>query len=89
MGLASPLICLIPQHIASVSTPIDIGDLPAYKPSLPRKGHPGGTEMKARKATKHLRKSKKLEATKPLKSGKADFSNLSITKVLDKTSPTL
>ena len=89
MGLPSAPIRLIPQHIASVFTPIDIGDPPAYKPSLPRKGHSGGTEMKAKKATKRLRKSKKLEATKPLSTGKVPMSDLQIQKVLDKSSPTL
>jgi hypothetical protein len=45
--------------------------------------------MKSKKATKRLHKSKKLEATKPLSkgTGKVSTGDISIMKVLDKTSP--
>ncbi|HSY63420.1 MAG TPA: hypothetical protein VK829_02420 [Terriglobales bacterium] len=43
--------------------------------------------MKAKKSTKRLNKAKKLEATKPL--NKVSVSDISITKVVDKATPTM
>jgi hypothetical protein len=60
---------------------MDNGAPLAYKPSSARLAGDTveeETAMKSKKTTKRLRKSKKLEATKPL---------LSITKVIDKTTP--
>ncbi|HUJ33215.1 MAG TPA: hypothetical protein VLY23_18180 [Candidatus Acidoferrum sp.] len=45
--------------------------------------------MKAKKTTKRLRKSKKLESTKPLSTGKVSVGDLQISKVVDKSSAVL